>query len=120
MFIIIVSGIQLFYRNGKTTTHGGTTAKEQYQFYLDDTEYIVDIGLRSGLCMDQFTFHTSRGRAFGPYGAEARGEKTVEKPDDGFLVYFTGLVTEDPSEDQGEKVIYQLQFIWGYYDYAKL
>lgn len=68
----VVDSVQFVWelRDGRTDEgkrHGGGGGNQTH-FELQDGETLVKITGRSGGFVDQLTFHTSRGRSFGPYG----------------------------------------------------
>ena len=58
--------------------------------YLTEDEYISGVEGRSGTLVDQLTFHTNKGRTFGPYGGTGGNAFNFDLPKDARLVGFYG------------------------------
>nr|AYR06195.1 griffithsin [Renouxia sp.] len=58
--------------------HGGQGGSPTSTFTFSDNEYIDSITVRHGLYIDSFSFTTSEGRRWGPYGGSGGSSTTIK------------------------------------------
>lgn len=97
-----VLGISVTYRGEQTTHHGGALGTA-HSIELSDNEFITQVTGRSGWAIDQLSFRTNQGRAFGPYGGNGGSEFTANL-EGRALVAFAG------QEGQSTAAIRSIQF----------
>ena len=117
--ILPISGMQVTYSNGTTTTHGETSCDEVHEFRLESDEYIVKVDVSSGWMVDRLTFYTNTGHQYGPYGGPGGGSHSALPPIGenamyGHLAFIKGKIVQS----YGTKGITYLTFVWGYYDFG--
>lgn len=98
----VVLGISVTYAGGQTIHHGGALGTA-HRIELSENEFITVATGRSGWAIDQLSFQTNQGRAFGPYGGDG-GSEFAANLEGKALVAFAG------QEGQSTAAIRSIQF----------
>ncbi len=69
-----VQGLQFWYQGVNWAPEHGSM-KSYTQVLLEDGDYIVAVDYRSAKYLDSVTFHTKRGKTYGPYGGKGGSAK---------------------------------------------